>query len=269
MVRSTPVSSAYAQPTAYLTDSHEGFDRDPALTIQSARDEQLIDAMVAHVRAPLDDLVADGYAPEHVSDNLLVRHLEFFDRDHNGSISSTENYNGWRAIGLSPFRSAIQTVGSAVVFNGGLRALRPAHFAAALRALYFALSSDSMPAIQELELSIQAAMKHRPANPSGVYDAEGHLNEPRFRGFIAAFLAYARNLREEGQPVDSMTPNQFLRFLGTEAVRDLARTQFRSMLSVLEDCGGDGHVRPIHLASMYSGAFMYNAEAVLAARLSA
>lgn len=269
MVRSSPTPSAYASPTAYLTGAYEGFDRDPSLTTQSARDEQLIDAMIAHVRAPLDDLVVAGYAPKHASDNLLVRHLEFFDRDQSGSIRSTENYNGWRAVGLSPFRSATQTVGSAVVFNGGLRALRPTHLTAAVKALYSALASDSMPAIPALELSVQAAMAHRPTNPSGVYDAAGHLNEPRFRAFIASFLAYARGVRAEGQPTDSMAPEQFLVFLGTEAVRDLARTQFKSMLSVLENCGGDGYVRPIHLASMYSGAFMYNAQAVLAAQRDA
>ena len=266
MSSASNTSTAADSRTAFLTSGYEGFERDSGLTTQSAQDAQLIDAMVAHVRAPLGDLVADDCAPKRSSDNLLARHLEFFDPDQSGTISSTENYKGWRALGLSRFQSATQTLGSAVVFNGGLRAIRSAHLVAAIRALYCALASDSVPAIPTLELSVQAAMENRPKNPSGIYDADGHLNEARFRAFITAFLGYSRSVREEGQPADSMTPEQFLDFLGTEAVKDLARTQFRSMLSVMESCGGDGYVRPIHLASMYSGAFMYNAAAVLAAK---
>ena len=40
------------------------------------------------------------------------------------------------------------------------------------------------------------------------------------------------------------------------------------MLFVMHKCGGDGYVRPIHLAAIYSGALMYNAKAVLEAKAS-
>lgn len=263
MASASTATKAVPSPTAYLTHGAEGFERNPALTTRTSRDKELLDAMVEHVRSPLSELVVDGYGPKQPSNNLLIRHLEFFDRDQNGLISARENYEGWRAVGLSPLKSAIQTVGSAVIFGGGLATIRPAHLGAAVRAVYAAIAHDSMPALPTLDLSIEATMSNRPRHPSGVLNREGQLDEARFRELITSFLNYSRRVRSDDQPPDTMTKKQFFAFLGTEAVKGLGKKQFKTMVEVMENCGGDGLVRPIHLAAIYSGALMYNAQAVL------
>lgn len=205
-------------------------------------DGEVIDATLAHILAPLSESVAAGHVPENPSVNLLERHFQFFDPNRDGHISLGEGYEGWRSLGFSagwdaPTKAAL----TAAVFGTGWN--------------YFTLNID-----------IGAAMaERRPRSSSGVLDAEGNLDQARFRGVMQAFLNYSREhgSQEPGQ-LGELPRDKFRDFLREIGVRGIPTQQFKSMLDVLENAGYEGPIRPMHLAMVYSNALLYNARAAIA-----
>jgi Caleosin related protein len=47
----------------------------------------------------------------------LELHLDFFDADGDGTITLTENYRGWRALGFARFKAALKALFAAVFFG--------------------------------------------------------------------------------------------------------------------------------------------------------
>lgn len=238
----TPTSSADPTVLRPATVLLEGETYPRGLAPSS--EPEVIDATVAHIYAPLAESVALGYAPENPSPNLLERHFEFFDPNRDGNISFPEGVQRWGSLGFSRL---------------------PAEWKAGTTAAVFSRTGWN---VFILQIDISAAMAElRPEGSTGVFDAEGYLDEARFRGVMQDFLNYSRRhgSREPGH-LGELSQDQFRGFLEEIGVRGIPTRQFESMLDILNNAGYDGPIRPMHLAMNYSGALLYNVEAAVAQR---
>ncbi|KMT03499.1 hypothetical protein BVRB_8g191790 isoform A [Beta vulgaris subsp. vulgaris] len=107
---------------------------------------------------------------EGTGENVLAKHVAFFDRNHDGIVYPWETFKGFRAIGSGLLLSTV----AAFVINMGLsHKTRPGRFPSLL-----------FP----IEIKNIAKVKH--GSDSGVYDTEGRFVQPKFE---AIFSKYARS----------------------------------------------------------------------------
>ena len=93
----------------------------------------------------------------------VQEHLSFFDPQGSGWISWSDNYRGWRDLGFGVPKALFQTLGAAAIFGwpGGGR------------------------------IEIGRLGRVRPSGSSGIYDAEGRVNQPLLEELLAALEAEA------------------------------------------------------------------------------
>ncbi|XP_047332441.1 probable peroxygenase 4 [Impatiens glandulifera] len=96
----------------------------------------------------------------HDDENVLQKHVAFFDRNHDGVIYPWETFQGLRAIGAGILLSSF----AAVFINAGLsRKTRPGKFPSLL-----------------FPIEIKNIEKAKHTSDSGVYDTEGRFVATRF-----------------------------------------------------------------------------------------
>ncbi|KAG5006969.1 hypothetical protein JHK85_025511 [Glycine max] len=92
--------------------------------------------------------------------NVLQKHVAFFDRNHDGIIYPWETFQGFRAIGCGYLLSSV----AAIFINGGLsQKTRPGKFPSIL-----------------LPIEVQNIHRSKHGSDSGVYDSEGRFVLSKF-----------------------------------------------------------------------------------------
>ncbi|MGH9410868.1 MAG: caleosin family protein [Vicinamibacterales bacterium] len=128
----------------------------------------------------------------------LFGHLDFFDRRNgDGMITLRENYLGWRDLGFGLLRSAVLTLGSALVFGR---------------------------AADRFGIDVERIGEKRPKGATGIYDANGNVDRMRLAAFAAAF---------DESPIGVLTHQQLEAALAARATLGrIPRRQFRSLLAL-------------------------------------
>lgn len=136
--------------------------------------------MISHIRTPDAAALSSPSAPPNptqappapVSDTYdaarpdtwspLQKHAAFFDGDQNGRITVGETFDGLRAIGIGPLRSAA----FALAINVGLG------------------RTTGAPWWKPLEINIENIKAGKHGSDTGVYDADGRLDKSRFEAIF-------------------------------------------------------------------------------------
>ena len=158
------------------------------------------------------------------SRTLLQEHLSFFDPQGTGSISFVDNYCGWRALGFGPLQSMVSTIGSSAVFGwreGGT-------------------------------IVIDKIATNRPQGATGLYDAEGFLDEDKWQQFLGAFSEVA----EDGV----LTHDQARQVLASQTqLGKIPARQFESLYFVAGQMNGAPTVSLEQIGWLYDGSLMWRA----------
>ncbi|PIQ25853.1 hypothetical protein COW36_22205 [bacterium (Candidatus Blackallbacteria) CG17_big_fil_post_rev_8_21_14_2_50_48_46] len=109
-------------------------------------------------------LAQDSVNVSNTSRTPLQRHVDFFDRNHDRTITLSETYSGLRALGVGRVTSAL----GAAFINGGLG------FRTGETALSLKVNTDKI-----------AAAKHD--SDSDVYDQKGEFNAAKFDELFAKY----------------------------------------------------------------------------------
>ncbi|KAL2347751.1 hypothetical protein Fmac_001751 [Flemingia macrophylla] len=108
---------------------------------------------------PRNNHEVDGKPIPH-DQNVLQKHVGFFDRNHDGIIYPWETFQGFRAIGCGILLSTV----AAIFINGGLsQKTRPGKF----------------PSIF-LPIEVKNIQRGKHGSDSGVYDSEGRFVPSKF-----------------------------------------------------------------------------------------
>ena len=111
----------------------------------------------------LERLPAAAPAVENTSKlTPLQKHVAFFDRNHNGTITVGETYAGCRALGMQRVPAAIV----ALLINGGMG---------------WGTSQSLLPT---LNVSVGRIHRGMHGSDSEVYDADGHFDAHKFNAFF-------------------------------------------------------------------------------------
>lgn len=155
---------------------------------------------------------------------LLQEHLSFFDPQGTGSISFLDNYCGWRALGFGPLKSMAQTIGSAAVFgwrDGGT-------------------------------IVIEKIASYRPHGSTGLYDAEGFLDEEKWHQFLSAF----GDVADDGV----LTHEQARQVLASQTqLGKISARQFESLYYVASQMNGSETVTLEQIGWLYDGSLLWRA----------
>lgn len=161
----------------------------------------------------------------------LQKHVDFFDRNHDGQITVGETYDGLRALGLGRGRAAV----SALAINLGLGPSTSAHW-------YTPTTIDTS--------RIQFG-KH--GSDTGIIDANGNFVQAKFDEMFDKFDANKDGDLNEDEVKNMLTANR------TDKVGHAASNAEFSLLMEIasEDKGGTRVLSRDRMASLYDGSLFY------------
>jgi Caleosin related protein len=235
--------------------AHEDLDGDGRIArtdeMQTVRQRDLVDAAryihtyfdsrVPGVRIPGSSIVSNGAlnvverreferAPGvSARRSLLLEHLAFFDRSNSGRVSLRHNYDSWRALGFSVIRACTLTLGSAVVFGGGLH--------------------------NGFSIDLGGIHARRPKGSTGIYDEDGNLDEARLSELCRVLGAAA---------VEGVVSHDRARATLSEWVTlgSVPRRQFESFFALAEKMNGSRTITLNQVRWLYDGSLFWRASSM-------
>jgi Caleosin related protein len=127
----------------------------------------------------------------------LAGHMDFFDRDNDGWIGFTEGWESWQALGYDKGEAYGKQRGVVLAFFLLLRLKSPikliANFTQVVRVIRLLRRPTGDAHAAEHFPSIEVDRIARPSGSTGVYGADGNIDEAKYATFIEPFVAAARD----------------------------------------------------------------------------
>jgi hypothetical protein len=146
----------------------------------------------------------------------LAQHLDFFDANGDGKLSPIEIFRGFRRVGVGRLAALIKAVASAVIF-GGFR--------------------------NRLQVDIDAIGARRRGSSTGIYDADGNLDEARLAELRAEF-------HNRG---GALTARDLKIVLEQRRIGPVSKRQFGSLAAACFSINGARTITSQQLADLYRG----------------
>jgi len=160
----------------------------------------------------------------------LERHLDFFDCDSfDGRITLRENWRGWRRLGYGYLKSIIGTLGAAMIF-GRIR--------------------------DGFAIDIARIKEKRRGQSTGLYDANGQVNEALLQQYLAAFRQKAR--------YGVITQDDAAAIIESRAdLGMVSKRQFKSLFGLCTRLNRNQKVITEHqFAALFDGSLLYLAASI-------
>lgn len=150
---------------------------------------------------------------------LIQEHLAFFDPSGSGFITVADNYRGWRRLGFGILQASLQALGASLVFG--------------------------WPRAGTIEIG--RIQRVRPSGASGIYDAQGQVDQTKLDELLAQLPGEASH-EQFWQALDS----QF-------SLGRVPRRQFKSLLRVCQRMNGRPTITPDQVRWLYDGSLLWKA----------
>jgi hypothetical protein len=133
--------------------------------------------------------------PVTASRSDLAGHIDFFDRDNDGWIGFAEGWDAWQALGYTVDEAYGKQRGVVLAFFLLPRLKSPIKLIASLGQVVRVIRLLRRPTgdarAAERFPSIEVDRIARPSGSTGVYGADGNLDEAKYATFVAPFVAAA------------------------------------------------------------------------------
>ncbi len=186
------------------------------------------------VRGPVGPAEADAFhagLPLPVERSALKQHLDFFDQDRDGKMTLGESYRGFRDVGFSPVKAGVKAFMAGMIFAGPMK---------------------------QGKVDIEGiANGKRYASSTGIYDAQGRLDEGKLGEYLAEFAKAGGKL-----PFDDV-----LKLLAKKAqAGTVSKNQFKSLFTVCEKMNrGEKVVTADQFRGLFDGSLLWRAASLTGA----